>query len=214
MQGSGNNDGWGEKFLGSTRGRVLALLRGEGKSVNELAAELELTDNAVRAHLTALERDGLIRRQGVRRGFRKPEQVYTVTQTAAQFFPRAHELLLAQLVTVLKDRDADSARDILTEVGRRIGSGYAAGVDKSKGRVDIALKALADIGGVVELSTTGKVSTIRGAGCPLVALTRLHPEVCALATALLSEILGVDVVEACERGDSPRCRFSFTQRAA
>jgi len=211
-----DNGSWGERFLGTTRGRVLSLLRSGGKTVNELSIALEMTDNGVRAHLTTLERDGLIRRRGVRRGFRKPEQVYELTDDAGQFFPKAHELLLAQLVVVLKDRDVDSAREILQEVGRRIAAGYTAGLDNvpPSTRTSTALKALADIGGVVELSTTDAVSIIQGAGCPLAALTRLHPEVCSLAQALLAEILGAPVDERCERGDSPRCRFTFSQRAA
>jgi len=216
MQADVDNGSWGERFLGATRGRILSLLRTGSKTVNELSIALEMTDNGIRAHLTTLERDGLIRRRGVRRGFRKPEQIFELTDDAGQFFPRAHELLLAQLVVVLKDRDVDSAREILQEVGRRIAAGYTTGLANAdvQTRTSTALKALADIGGVVELSTTGAVSVIQGAGCPLAALTRLHPEVCSLAQSLLADILGTAVDERCERGDHPRCRFTFSQRLA
>ena len=40
------------RFFESTRGRIVHALRLDGKTVNELADGLELTDNAVRAHLT------------------------------------------------------------------------------------------------------------------------------------------------------------------
>jgi predicted ArsR family transcriptional regulator len=53
--------GWRTRILKSTRGRILDLLRAKEQTVNELAAALELTDNAVRAHLLSLERDGLAR---------------------------------------------------------------------------------------------------------------------------------------------------------
>jgi hypothetical protein len=36
-----------------------------------------------------------------------------------------------------------------------------------------------------------------------------HPEVCRIAAALLSEIVGYDVEECCDRGDVPACRFTF-----
>ena len=49
-----------QRFLESTRGRIVTLLRGSPRTVKELATGLELTDNAVRAHLTTLERDGLV----------------------------------------------------------------------------------------------------------------------------------------------------------
>jgi predicted ArsR family transcriptional regulator len=54
-----------QRFFESTRGQIIRLMRGTTKSVNELAEELELTDNAVRAQLLSLERDGLMRRVSV-----------------------------------------------------------------------------------------------------------------------------------------------------
>src|SRR5881398_826577 len=49
-----------KRFFESTRGRIVLLLRASEKTVNDLAAHLQLTDNAVRAHLLSLERDGLV----------------------------------------------------------------------------------------------------------------------------------------------------------
>ena len=40
---------WNERFLASTRGRIVGLLRRGSRTVNELADEVGLTDNAVRA---------------------------------------------------------------------------------------------------------------------------------------------------------------------
>ncbi len=50
-----------QRFLETTRGRILGLLRCETHTVEELAQALDLTDNAVRAHLSTLERDGMVR---------------------------------------------------------------------------------------------------------------------------------------------------------
>ena len=52
--------GWRERLFKSTRGKILELLRTRECTVNDLAAELRLTDNAVRAHLASLERDRLV----------------------------------------------------------------------------------------------------------------------------------------------------------
>ena len=58
---------WWEKQIGGTaRGRIIALLRRGASTVEELAAELGVTDNAVRAHLQLLEREGLIQASGTR----------------------------------------------------------------------------------------------------------------------------------------------------
>ena len=59
---------WERRFAASTRGQLLALLRRANRTVEELADTLNVSENAVRVHLTALERDGLVRQRGAARG--------------------------------------------------------------------------------------------------------------------------------------------------
>lgn len=82
------------RFFESTRGRIVTLLRGSDRTVEELSVELELTDNAVRAHLLTLERDGLVQQSGLRRGPRKPHFIYALTPEADSLFPKAYDALL------------------------------------------------------------------------------------------------------------------------
>ena len=58
---------WQRQFGNSTRGRIVALLRRGRRSVDELAVDLGITDNAVRAQLSSLARDGVIVDMGARR---------------------------------------------------------------------------------------------------------------------------------------------------
>jgi predicted ArsR family transcriptional regulator len=84
---------WEEKFFESTRGRMVTLLRRSGRTVEELARGLALTDNGIRAHLAVLERDGIVRQRGsVRRGSGggKPAYVYELTPEAEDLFPKAY----------------------------------------------------------------------------------------------------------------------------
>src|SRR5262247_3931031 len=109
-----------KRFFESTRGQIVSLLRRSDCTVNELAEELELTDNAVRAHLLTLERDGLVRQGGVQRGHRKPHFAYELTPEAEQLFTKAYDALLNVLLSVLKERLApDELGEVLGEVGRR-----------------------------------------------------------------------------------------------
>src|SRR5690242_3667255 len=94
---------WTKDFLASTKGRIVSLLRGVGGTVNDLADALALTDNAVRAQLTALERDGLVRKRGIRRGLRKPHQEYELTPEAEQLFPKPYAAVLSELLSTLKE---------------------------------------------------------------------------------------------------------------
>ena len=89
-----------EKFFESTRGWIVTLLRRSGRTVEELARELGLTDNGVRAHLATLERDGIVRQRGSVRhgsGGGKPAYVYELAPEAEDLFPRAYEPVLRRL---------------------------------------------------------------------------------------------------------------------
>ena len=84
---------WNQRFFASTRGRIVMLLRRASRTVDELAQALNLTDNAVRAHLATLERDGFVRQLGERRGNGKPAYIYELSLDAEQLFllPQAEQ---------------------------------------------------------------------------------------------------------------------------
>jgi predicted ArsR family transcriptional regulator len=196
-----------QRFLASTRGRLVQLLRRAAATVEELARALGLTDNAVRAHLTTLERDGLVRQAGVRRGVSKPASAYALTPQAEQFFPKAYGAILRQFLDVLGERLTPAEVDGLArEVGRRMAAGQGATGDLGQ-RAQQAVALLNDLGGLAELEERDGGYAICGYSCPLAEAIPGHPEVCRLAETLLAEVIGTPVTECCERGESARCRF-------
>lgn len=202
------------RFFESSRGRIVTLLRGTTKTVNELVGELQLTDNAVRAHLLSLERDGLIKQSGVQKGTRKPHFAYELTAEADNLFPKAYDVLLNQLITVLKGRlKPATLEQVLRDVGRSLAG--AQDVSRKKGdlesRVASGVRALEAIGGAARIEKEKKEFFIRSESCPLAAAVAEHPEVCRLAESLLSEIIGVKIRERCDREGSPRCRFEVVE---
>ena len=205
-----------ERFFDSTRGRVVGLLRGRCGTVNELAEKLGLTDNAVRAHLLSLERDGLVRQSGVQRGARKPHFSYELTPEAERLFPKAYDALLNQLIGVLKNRlNPSEIEDVLREVGRAIAADLAGkNGDSFESRVRNAVKVLEAIGGSAEIEKHGDKSVIRGNGCPPAAAVSVHPEVCRLAETLITEVVKAPVEEHCDREGRPRCRFEISHQEA
>ena len=198
-----------KRFFESTRGQIVTILRGSPCTVDELAGKLDLTDNAVRAHLLSLERDGLVRQSGLRRGPRKPHFTYELTDEADALFPKAYDALLNQLISVLKSRLTPAEiEEVLREVGRAVAADAPSANDLDS-RLKIAVKVLEAIGGAAEIERDDDRIMIAATGCPLAAAVTVHPEVCRLAETLVAEIVKVPVEEKCDREGRPKCRFEI-----
>ncbi|HWV58714.1 MAG TPA: helix-turn-helix domain-containing protein, partial [Longimicrobiales bacterium] len=169
-------------MLSTTRGRVLALLRRRPHTVNELADDLDLTANAIRLHLAALERDGLVEQEGVRRGAGKPAHLFHLTPDGESLFPKGYASLLVHLLGYVRTRDGKERLErLLREVGRDTGEKSRATSLDPRARVEAAAGVLTELGGLVEVEEAPDSYTIRGMSCPLAAVVSEVPEACALA---------------------------------
>jgi len=197
-----------ERFFASTRGQVVTLLRRGRRTVDELAQALALTDNAIRAHLAALQRDGLVRQGGLRRGGGKPSFTYELTPEAERLFPKAYGVLLQHLLVVLAERlPREVIADALQEVGHRIAAGSFDRDEALPQRLQAALVMLEDLGGLAEAEAFEDGVLIKGSSCPLAAAVAGNPDTCLLAESLLADLIGVPVRQVCDRSSPPRCRF-------
>ncbi|MBW3633896.1 MAG: ArsR family transcriptional regulator [Chloroflexi bacterium] len=205
---------WNERFFASTRGQVVALLRRGLGTVEDLAQALGLTDNAVRAHLTALERDGLVVQRGLRRGVGKPAYTYELTPDAERLFPKAYGALLHLLLDALAERlSPDALEALLRDVGHRLVEGHAPPTGNLQTRVEDAVELLGELGGLADVEARDDGFVILGRSCPLAAAVEGHPQACLLAEALLADVVGVPVRQTCDP-DGPRCRFEVGTMAA
>jgi predicted ArsR family transcriptional regulator len=198
-----------QRFLASTRGQIIMLLRRSSRTVDELAQALSLTDNAVRAHLAALERDGIVQQRGVRRGSGKPASVYTLAPEAEQLFPKAYDPVLQQLLDVLHGRmTPEEVETLLREVGRRMAGRWKVPPGELRVRLGAAVEDFNELGGMAELEECDGHFCIHSYSCPLADVVLEHPEVCYLAETLLSELVGAPVQKHCDYTGSPRCSFT------
>jgi predicted ArsR family transcriptional regulator len=199
------------QFFEGTRGRMVALLRRGGRTVEEMARAVGLTNNGVRAHLATLERDGILRQRGTVRpasGGGKPAYVYELTPEAEDLFPKAYEPVLGRLLDVLSEElGPQESEALLRGVGRRMAEGRGAPEGGVRARTEEAVAALNELGGLAELEERDGGLLIRGYGCPLAAVTPDHPEACRMVETLIAELVGVSVRERCESGVKPRCCF-------
>src|SRR6266568_1102375 len=196
------------RFFTSTRGKIVTLLRRASRTVDELAQALDLTDNAVRAQLAALERDGLVQQSGSRRSSSKPASVYTLTRASEELFAKAYSPVLRQLLEELAERmPTEEVEALLLSTGRRLAAQWPLPRGELHTRVEAAASVLNALGGLTELEWRNGTYLIRGYSCPLAAVVPGHPEVCHLAASLLTELVGVPVKECCNRSEAARCCF-------
>jgi DeoR family transcriptional regulator, suf operon transcriptional repressor len=206
------------QLLDSSRGRIVTLLRGTGLMADDLASKLGVTRSAVRAHLSAMERDGMVRRVGQRPGTTRPSLIFKLTAAVEQLLSGAYIPLLTQLVDVFAEGlPADQLETLLRKAGQRLDHELVAGERLGRGltsRVHKASELMNEhLSALTQVEVNGEI-VIKGAGCPLAALTGKHRGVCLAMESFVTEIVGVPVRECCERGDGPRCCFEIQERAS
>jgi predicted ArsR family transcriptional regulator len=199
------------RSLTGTRGKIIDLLRRSDLTANEVAARLDLTHNAVRSHLTALQREGLIREGGSRRSSTRPAVVYALVPEAEAIFSRAYIPFVAHLVRVLQERlDQKELDAVMRTVGRGLASDWPRAHGDLLQRVEAASGLLEDLGALNEVERLNGGFIIRGYGCLLSQAVHRRPEVCRAMESLLAELVEAPVRECCERGgERPRCCFEI-----
>jgi predicted ArsR family transcriptional regulator len=203
------------RFFESTRGKLVDLLRRSSRTVDELAVELGITDNAVRLQLGMLERDGVVRSGGVRRegAVGKPATVYEIDPKADSVFSNAYLPFLSTLLAALGDRlSVRELRALMRDVGHRLAGGATPGATNLRASAELASHALNELGGLTQIETgeTARSLRVRGCGCPLSTVVVDREEVCLAVQTMLAELTGKEVREHCDRsGDRPSCCFEI-----
>src|SRR5881409_1788955 len=112
----------------STRMEVLELIRRKGSaSAEAIASGLGVTPNAIRQHLTNLERDGFVVSHPERRRRGRPSLLFSLTERADSVFPKRY----GQLATmVLQEVQAMGGPEALDEVFARVAARHASAIER------------------------------------------------------------------------------------
>ena len=202
-----------QQLLDTSRGRIVALLRTGGLTADDVARQLGLTHSAVRLQISAMERDGVVRKVGKRPGTTRPSHLFELTPEVEQLLSKAYMPLLTALVEVFAEAlPADQVEALLRRTGTSLAQQLTRGKRLSgglKSRAAAASKMMnTQLGAMTRVESNGSI-VIRGAGCPLAALTGKHKGVCLAMESLVTEIVGVPVHECCDRRDRPQCCFEI-----
>ena len=202
-------------FFLTTRGRIVeSLRRHRTRTAVELSEEHSVTPNAVRQHLSRLERDGLVAERAQRIGRTKPTFVYSLTEEGERLFPQRYPLLLNVVLDEVQREDGPAKlKRIFSRIGRRSAQRHAsrfAGKDMP-GRVAELASFLRERGVHVEYEKTPTGFAFREFNCPFKDSVTSHPEICSMVHSLMDEVLPHKPrqVRSISRGDD-RCEFEFS----
>ena len=203
--------------LGERQQQLLALLLSNkaGLTVDELSGELEITRNAVRQHLAALERDDLVRRGETKPSGGRPEQLYLLSSRGAEMFPRRYswfsELLIEAMAT---DIGQDAVGDKLDQMGRAVAQQLLkskASPDDRASRVAAMAEIMKELGYEAAVAPAPAEDTIAAVNCVFHHLAAKFPEVCRFDLGLIGAFTDstVEHQECMVRGGR-MCRFKLT----
>src|ERR1041385_1024439 len=205
-----------------TRRAITKLLKTEGPIVSaQLGERLGLTAMAVRQHLYALQREGLVTHEARPVPIGRPAKFWRLTREADHLFPEAYAELSVALIDSVKDAFGDEGLErVLTsrcarqrvDYGKRIKPG-----DSLEKKLKELAKVRSEEGYMAEIRKEGKESFLLVENhCPICAAANACQGFCSTELDLFRSVLGpgveVERVEHIISGDR-RCAYRVTPRA-
>jgi predicted ArsR family transcriptional regulator len=173
------------------------ILKERGQAtVADLAQELDRPAVSVRHHLGILVEQGVIRTRGVqrRKSRGRPRHIYVLTETAKDFFPNGYEGLALELLKELKHSLTSEQLDVFfhrlaTETASKLQTDGSQTVEE---RLAAATQFLSERGYLARWEQQdGGGYLLHLFNCPYAGLSEQYRELCAMDSALISELLQI-----------------------
>ena len=168
----------------STRMEVLERLRRDGPcSAEAIAADLGVTPNAVRQHLTNLERDGFAVSHPEKAGRGRPALLFALTERADSVFPKRYGQLATMVLREVEEAGGPSALD---DIFARVAERNAAVIQPELAGMDFDEKLsrvvawIGRAGTLAERSETPEGVKVTIHNCPFRATALKFPQVCTI----------------------------------
>ena len=206
---------------GKTRRSIVKLLKMEGPIDSaQLAKRLGLTAMAVRQHLYALQREGLVTAEERRVPVGRPAKFWHLTRAADSLFPEAYAELNVTLIDAVRDAfGAEGLDRVLVSRCARQRTDYAKRIratDSLKKKMTELARLRTEEGYMAEVRSEGSGGYLLVENhCPICAAANACQGFCSTELDLFRSVLGPDVqverVEHIVSGDQ-RCAYRVTPR--
>lgn len=201
----------------STRWEMIRLLRTVGPmGASALAECLGITHVAIRRHLTALERDGLVTSTLERQPMGRPTRLYSLTEQAEDLFPKKYGALSLEILDFLAEQEngldlingffSRRRQDLIQRFGPHVDGPAEIGE-----RVARLAEVQAASGYLASWKSGDRPGTfyLLEHNCPVHTVSRKYEHACRHEMEFFKEVLGTqDVVrEECIAKGGSCCRY-------
>ena len=208
-------------IVGDTQQKLLTkLLESKGGlTVDELAAQIDITRSAVKQHLTGLERSGFVQHTSSKSG-RRPRFLYTLTESGIDLFPKRYSWFSRVMFENLRKKiGASKFGSYMFELGVDMS---AAAIPRLVGKTRVErvveiVKIMNETGFAARVTSPAKgekIPRIECKNCVFHDLSKDYTEVCQFDLGFLSGLMGAPIEhEECMQRGGQACRFRFLPTA-
>lgn len=191
----------------TTRQLIVELLKKNKElSVSGLKEFLDITEMAVRKHLTNLESEQYITSRTIRQPMGRPVIFYSLTTKGHDTFPNNYDKIVVELLQDIHENMGDEAIDMLFKNREeRLRKKYSRRIFKDDTlieRVENLVDVQTENGYMAEFSESDESDTdtitFEQYNCPIAAIADRYDKPCHYELELFKEVLGTDGVERVE----------------
>ncbi|MBS3964800.1 MAG: HTH domain-containing protein [Methylomonas sp.] len=200
---------------GTRQAQLMTLLLDSesGLSIDELAAKLGISRNAVKQHLVVLEKRQQVFEAHLSNTGGRPARIYALTQDGIQQFPKQYawfcNLLLDELAA---DLYPDAFERLMWNMGVKLATSLLpqftglTAIQKQQALVEL----MQNLGYHAELRHEDGQAVIRASHCVYHDLALKHPALCQFDKALMATLLNAPVAQThCMARKDCDCRFNL-----
>jgi predicted ArsR family transcriptional regulator len=206
-------------IMGARQKELLRLLlkNKAGMTADELSAGLNITRNAARQHLAALETDQLVAKGVTRPSGGRPEQLYVLTDRGRELFPRHYSWFAEMLIDSIKvNAGDDGLRERLRTMGEQVADRLRSQhpLASRQEKVEKLAELMEQLGYTAHSRVDADgVPVIEADNCIFHHLALKNPDVCQFDLALLSSFTDSEVDhQECMAKNGNVCRFKLQEK--
>jgi len=200
-----------------TRNKIIMLLnRAEHQTVAELSQQMDITPMAVRQHLMALERKGIISYVAKKYGIGRPVFLYSLTSKAKSQFPKAYSTFIRDVLAAIGELEGKEKIDRIFRLRKeRQVEEKKKALSKTRTfneKIRTFARLLDEEGFMVEVEDGTRKVMVKQFNCMLSDVASEYPQACKHELDFYRDLFGRDVERSqCQREGAPCCVYEISK---